>query len=201
MNMISLLDLLNFTEKFPEKKRKKGGRYFGRSKAYSIDHDLVETPRVAVEALLSVEKFQGNILEPCAGKGAISNILEEYGYEVVSRDLIDRGIKKIETGKSYFQSNEIFDNVVTNPPYKFANQFCYHAIQHSRYKVAFLLRVNFLETVSRREWLFDNKDLPTCFERLYVFSERVPFGEAQMVLYCWFLWNKNFQGTPTIHWL
>jgi hypothetical protein len=200
MSSTSLLDLLNFNENL--EKRKDRARFIRRNVKYSADMDFVETPPEAVEALLSVERFEGDILEPCAGKGAISKILIAHGYNVISRDLVDRNNEKVEANKDYFASTEMFGNVITNPPYRKATQFAYHAIQHVYHKVAFLLRGTFLETPTRRDWLFENPELPTCFEKLYVFSERLPFGESNMIMYCWFLWNKQFHGNhPTIHWL
>lgn len=35
-------------------------------------------------------KLNNNILEPCCGQGHISKVLEEFGYNVTSTDLIDR---------------------------------------------------------------------------------------------------------------
>lgn len=201
----SLLEFLNFEDTQPRKKKK--GNFTSsssrRNTSYEQGLDFVETPSIATEALLSVEKFRGNILEPCAGRGAISSILIEHGYDVISRDLVDREKKRvpIDADKNYFHSNEMFDNVVTNPPFRFASQFAYHAIQHVRYKVAILCRGGFLETKPRKNFLFDNPDIPTCFEKLYVFSERLPFGKENMVMYCWFIWNKEFKGIPTVHWL
>lgn len=56
-----------------------------------VPHDFYPTPPEAVRALLSVETFTGSIWEPACGDGAISKVLIEAGFEVVSTDLIDRG--------------------------------------------------------------------------------------------------------------
>jgi hypothetical protein len=56
-----------------------------------VPHDFYPTPPEAVRALLSVETFTGSVWEPACGDGAISKVLIEAGFEVVSTDLIDRG--------------------------------------------------------------------------------------------------------------
>jgi len=56
-----------------------------------VSHDFYPTPPEAVRALLSVETFTGSVWEPACGDGAISKVLIEAGFEVVSTDLIDRG--------------------------------------------------------------------------------------------------------------
>src|SRR5271170_4493549 len=55
-------------------------------------------PRATIE-LLEKEKFGQTVLEPCCGNGAISKILQDNGYTVISRDLYDWGYG--ETGKDF----------------------------------------------------------------------------------------------------
>ena len=61
--------------------------------------DFYPTPPEAVEALLSVEKFIGDIWEPACGDGAISKVLE-VEHNVVSSDLNDYGFGK--SGVDFF---------------------------------------------------------------------------------------------------
>src|SRR5262249_58605533 len=53
--------------------------------------DLYETPDVAVEALLRVEKIPQRIWEPAAGKGAIARVLRGHGHAVIASDIYDYG--------------------------------------------------------------------------------------------------------------
>ena len=55
------------------------------------EHDFYATHPDAVRALLDREKFSGDIWENCAGQGHVSEVLKEYGYNVISTDLINRG--------------------------------------------------------------------------------------------------------------
>src|ERR1700747_3345882 len=52
--------------------------------------DLYETPVVAVEALLRVEKIPRAVWEPAAGRGAIARVLRERGHTVVTSDIVAR---------------------------------------------------------------------------------------------------------------
>ena len=54
--------------------------------------DFYETPIEAVQALLSVESFTGEIWECACGKNRIANILKDNNYNVFSSDLVDRGV-------------------------------------------------------------------------------------------------------------
>ena len=62
--------------------------------------DFYPTPIEATQALLDREKFTGNVLEPACGDGAMSKVLINNGYQVISSDLFDRGYGK--TGINFY---------------------------------------------------------------------------------------------------
>lgn len=74
------------------------------------------------------ESFNRNIWECANGKGHLSNILIDRGYNVFKSDIINRNDDK-ETKIIDFLKinerpfNESFD-IITNPPYKIALDFC-----------------------------------------------------------------------------
>ena len=53
--------------------------------------DLYETPDVAVDALLRVEKVPHRVWEPACGPGAIVRVLRAHGHDVFASDLVDYG--------------------------------------------------------------------------------------------------------------
>ena len=53
--------------------------------------DLYETPPVATEALLRVERLPHWLWEPAAGRGAIVNVLRDHGHATIASDIIDYG--------------------------------------------------------------------------------------------------------------
>ena len=78
--------------------------------------EFYPTPPEATRALLSVEHFEGDIWEPACGDGAISKVLEEAGYSVISTDLINRGYGR--GGQNFLKSTTpLARNIITNPPY------------------------------------------------------------------------------------
>ena len=50
--------------------------------------DFYPTPIEATQALLDREKFTGNVLEPACGDGAMSKVLINNGYQVISSDYL-----------------------------------------------------------------------------------------------------------------
>lgn len=86
---------------------------------------------------------------------------------------------------------------MTNPPFSKANQFIHQALIHASKKVAILGRLNLLETKGRKK-LFTN--FP--FARLYVFSERIQFGQgSNAIAFAWFVWDYSHTGKPIVEWL
>lgn len=167
--------------------------------------DFYETPRVAIDALLDNEEFEGNILEPACGGGAISIALKDRGYTVRSQDIQeDCGYGK--NNVDFLKYNHKADNIITNPPYKLAEQFIWHGLEIVKHKLALLLRLTFLES-AKRYTLFLNTPIST----IYVFSKRItmyPAGQPKpknngTAAYMWIVWDKdiNPMECPTIDWL
>lgn len=163
--------------------------------------DFHETPEIATRALLAVEDFAGPIWEPACGSGAISSVLESAGHEVISTDLVARGYGP---GRIDFlmELTPRAPNIVTNPPFKLAEQFARHAVRLTSGKVALLCRLGWLEGQGRR-LMFEA--LP--FARLWVFSSRLPMmhrvgflGErsGNAIAFAWYVFEHGHSGPATI---
>ena len=167
-----------------------------------MDNDFYSTPPIATLELLKREQFNGSILECACGTGAISKVLKEnIDNEVISKDLIDRNYG--EAGKDFLNETTVYDNIITNPPFNLAVEFVEKALELSNNKVAFLMRIQFLEG-KKRKLLFD-KNPPS---RVYVFSYRLPYlrgdeeqPETSAMCLCWFVWDKNYKGDTIIKWI
>lgn len=139
--------------------------------------DFYSTPTEATEALMVVEHFPGRyIWESACGNGAISEVLKARGYSVYSTDLIDHGYGDM-TGQGFLMIRNILEvdqnlalgsNVVTNPPYRLANEFVREALDLGTRKVAMLLKLSFLEGVGRSDILDDGR-----LARVHVFRNRL----------------------------
>lgn len=165
--------------------------------------DFYPTPARATESLLSVEQFEGDIWEPACGDGAISRILEKYGHKVFSTDLIDRGFG-IPNRDFLLEYQTFVDNIITNPPFKLAEEFAQHALRCARRKVVLLCRVAWLEGKARRE-MFENTPLA----RVWVFSSRLRMqrgGKSTetsggMIAFAWYVWEHGHIGRPVLGWI
>jgi hypothetical protein len=167
-------------------------------------NDYYATHPTAVEKLLQRESFSHKILEPCCGGGHISKVLLEHGYDVVSTDLIDRGFGV--GGIDFLQHTTVDCDIVTNPPYKIGLEIVQHALEivTPNHKVAMLLKIQFLESKSRRKF-FDI--YPPKY--VYVFSERTNCAKngefekspSSAICYAWYIWVKGERSEPIIRWL
>lgn len=196
----------NFFSFFPKKevskKLKRAQSLVGFSNERA-ENDFYPTPPEATHALLQREKFEGLIWEPACGDGAISSILGDYGYDVHSTDLIDRGYGK--GGEDFLVSDFKADNIITNPPFSIAEPFLKHALNQTTGKVAFLCKLQFLEG-AKRKIIFEASPLKT----VYVFSKRIKFHangdtgkktNSSMLCFAWFVFDHKYNGEPTISWI
>lgn len=134
--------------------------------------DLHETHPIAVQSLLRVEELSPFIWEPCAGRGAISRVLLEAGYHVKATDLVS-----YEGADSYIETSIDFlmemrapakgCTIVTNPPYKLADQFIRHGLKLGC-PVIVLLRLMAIEGMNRSD-INDNY-----LYRIWAGIERLP---------------------------
>lgn len=167
-------------------------------------HDFYATDPKAIDMLFKVEHFNKNIWECACGLGHLSKRMELYGKRVFSTDLIDRGYGR--GNFNFLECNEKFEgDIITNPPYKYAEDFIFKALQLTSNKVAMLLRIQFLEGIRRYDNLFTK--VPP--KKLYVFSSRIgcamngDFGShsTTAVCYAWWIWEKGYTGDTVIKWI
>ncbi len=178
-----------------------------------VEDDFYATDPKSTKALLDNVKFEGNsFLEPCCGQGHISKLIEEYypDAEVISQDLIDRGYGSTGIDFLTYDFDRKFDNVITNPPFKLAQQFIEKSLDllNDNGKVAMFLKVQFLEGTGRKEF-FEKSPL----KYVYVFRARQspwmngsPVDEkgkkwSSTMCFAWFIFEKGYEGEPIIRWL
>ena len=165
--------------------------------------DFYATGPEAVHAVADAEQMAGEWWEPACGQGHISKVLIERGCSVVSTDLVDRGYG--EPRNDFLMEWKLrAPNIITNPPFKLANDFIAHAKALRPNKIIFLMRLNALEGVARLP-LFREPPLPLA--RVHVFSYRIrcfkdgiETDEPGMMAYAWFVFEEN-AGIPSITWL
>ncbi len=182
-------------------------------------HDFYETPIWATEKALDAMLRDGyitkqdNILEPCSGAGAISSVLEKYGFENVKNSDIQtadfvRGEKGINV---YDIEDNSCDVIFTNPPYNLmtlkeckGGSLLKEFLRISRQKVILLVNIFFLSSKDRKE-LLENSHI----QHMYIHSDRVtmfPYGEEKpknggTKMFVWVIWNKQYNDKPTFSWI
>ena len=156
-----------------------------------VKNDFVQTPKYITEALLANESFEGSILEPCCGAGAISTVLQAKGYQVISSDINEYGFG---VKRDLFTITEPVQNVITNPPFTSALQvaICKHLLSVYTKKMALLWYVKNIGNVMEGK---TRKDLKT----IWIYPERIDWVETKLGwLFAWYIWEKGYEGDVTI---
>jgi hypothetical protein len=158
--------------------------------------DLYETPACAVHALLAVEPVPSICWEPACGPGAIVSILRDSGRKVIATDLVDWGCSDAESGIDFLMERKAPTTaIVTNPPFKLAEEFVEHAINLAP-EVYMLMRLAFLEGMRWRTKGFEKH-----LARVWVFAPRLPFmhrhgyegpkNSNSGMPFAWFVFHRN----------
>ena len=160
--------------------------------------DFYETPYSLTRLILKEEKLNGLILEPAFGNGAIGKVLTEFGYTFISSDIKNNFLKQ----------NKKVDTIITNPPYSLSQEFILKAKKNAKEKIIFLLPLSYLHGKKRYDDIWLDKDFPLA--KVYVFTRYPLLGEelredgkhnTGMMVYAWYVWEKNYKGNPEIKWL
>ena len=123
-----------------------------------------------------------------------------YFGNVESADAYDYGYGAIRDFLTFPYKDRSFDWVITNPPFRLAEDFLIRSLQLAKAGVAILARTVFLESVGRYNAIFQATP-PSVFAQ---FVERVPMVRGRLddkattaTGYAWFLWDKHAQTKMT----
>jgi hypothetical protein len=165
--------------------------------------DCYDTPPVAVQSLLQVERLPHRIWEPACGTGNIVNVLRAAGHEVIATDLNDRGCPNSLPRVDFLLPGPMIEceAIVTNPPFALAEDFVAVALDRAPL-VIMLLRLAFLES-ERRSHILDSGKLA----RVHVFARRLPMMHragwegrkaSSGMAFAWFVWDQAHHGPASI---
>lgn len=167
-------------------------------------NDYYATEPKAVKLLLELEQFKGTIWECACGEGHLSKEMLDLGYKVYSSDLIDRNYGEVKDFLSAKNQRANY-HIITNPPYKDANEFIVKALSiiPKGKKVALLLPTRYLEGKARKE-LFAQYPPKV----VYVSSARIKCAKngnfdkmvGSAMSYAWFIWEKGYTGETILKW-
>jgi hypothetical protein len=147
---------------------------------------------------------QMSCLEPACGKGHMAKVLKEYFGEVHCSDAYLYGYGHHRDFLTYPYKTNAVDWVITNPPFRLAEEFVLRGLSVARHGVAILARTVFLESIGRYASIF-RESPPTKFAQ---FTERVPMVKGRLdskattaTGYAWFVWEKDVVGLPRLMWI
>ena len=172
-------------------------------------HDYYATDPLAAELLLQQEEFLTDIWECASGENHLAEVFKKHGHYVRTSDII----KRTPTTEVYdflsVDNTSWNGDIITNPPYKQATEFIYKTLSIIREgnKVAMFLKLQFMEGKERKR-LFTNHPPKV----IYVSSSRIMCakngdfetmraGGGSAVAYAWYVWEKGYNGNPTIKWI
>lgn len=174
--------------------------------------DFFPTPAWATRALIehvlrNDKNFKSMVCwEPACGAGHMSVSLNEYFGYVISSDIHDYGFEHLEV-IDFLNAEEYPNNVdwvITNPPFKEAEEFIKKGLMYANEGVAMLVRTSFLESVGRYNRLYKNNP-PSIVAQ---FVERVPMAKGRLdkkattaTSYMWLVWNKSRPDGTDMVWI
>lgn len=177
-------------------------------------YDFYETPVDATNKVLNALVEDGFITtdeliyEPCVGAGAMLQPLKEHGFHnIMASDIQDEDYIAGEKGIDVYSiPDEVCDVVFTNPPYNMMTKgnMLDELLRISKKKVILILNIFFLSSAARKEILEQSH-----LRHIYIHSDRVtmyPYGQDKpknggTKMYAWFVWDKEYDGRPTLSWI
>lgn len=170
------------------------------------------------DVLLNCFRVRGYyIWEPAAGNGNLSNYLREHGYNVIASDLKYRGCTdgSIVDGLDFlttypynkFKGAAAHPYVIlTNPPYSLATEFVEHALNilpNGGLYIA-LMNITYLHGIDRYKRVYSKGTLREVYvfsKKIHVYKNNIPTGHTSMCVYAWYVFQKGYNGQPTLYWL
>ena len=148
-------------------------------------NQFVQTPREITEVLMRFEKFDGDVLEPCCGMGAISEVVKQTNH-VISCDKNDYGYGV--TGVDLFGIRDKYDNIITNPPFIQQSKVKRHLLKITKRKLALLW---YLKNLGNEVETKQSQHLKS----VYVFNQKINWVETKLGWkFAWYVWDKEYEG-------
>jgi len=169
--------------------------------------DWYVEPEWVSQRLFAVEPFNSLIWDPCAGTGRIVHNAVTTGYEAFASDIDPRQfVGSVQPHDFMLTGAMQFPNIVTNPPFKIAEDIVLKALSIVTGKLACLLTANWVQGDKRSRWLETSP-----LRRVLFVTPRpsMPPGEVLMAGgkpgngttdYAWYIWEPGYAGKPEIGW-
>lgn len=169
-------------------------------------NDLYETEAWATEAFIHYFPVHGaELWEPAAGNHKMADVFRKHGASVFTSDIqtYDRAHDAEFDFLSAREDYEVFDQIVTNPPYgkgnRLAVKFAEKALQRCTGTVGLLLTAKFDSGKTRRHLFADNQR----FVAKIVLLDRIQWFEGDSTGtedHAWYVWGPRplLRTTPQL---
>lgn len=138
------------------------------------------------------------VWEPACNRGFMVRPLEEFFGEVVASDVHDYGRGYVVRDFLFPGDIRNVDWIISNPPFRLAQQFIERASEIARVGFAMIVRTAFLEGIGRYNDLF-SKNPPSVIaqftERVVMVKGRLDPTGSTATAYCWLVWIDGEDGT------
>ena len=156
------------------------------------------------------------IWDPCAGGGTIPDAFAQRGHRTIATDIVDRGYAGL--AEKWDATNEAAPisvppgarvDVVTNPPFKLAEQIARRMLALADHRVCILQQLSFLASRGRQA-LFH--DFPP--SDILILSHRPSMPPGHLIAdlgdkafrggttdFCWIVWTKPHDRETRARWL
>ncbi|MBN7758952.1 methyltransferase [Nitratireductor aquimarinus] len=142
--------------------------------------------------------------EPACNRGHMARPLGEFFREVVASDVHDYGTGHVILDFLFPGDVRKVDWIITNPPFRLAQQFIDRSSQIARHGFAMIVRSAFLEGVGRFNGLFSVNPpsiIAQFTERVVMVKGRLEPKGSTATAYCWLVWidgetDTRFQWIP-----
>lgn len=146
--------------------------------------------------------------EPTCGRGFMAATLAEYFGGVRASDIAPFGygetVDFLDVTQASATEADRPDWIVTNPPFRLAEEFARRALDLAQRGTAMLVRTGFIEGAGRYRRLFEHR--PPSFvaqfvERVPILRGRVDPKASTATGYCWLVWQRNAEAPTRLIWV
>lgn len=165
-------------------------------------HDFYATEPKATELLLTLDTFS-NVWECACGGGDMAEVLRKHNILSFASDKYYSGYG-VEQDFLTTQ-NKWHGDIITNPPYKYANEFIKKALDllEDGHKLALFMPCRYLAGKARKKSFTEYPPY-----KVWVSSSRLICAingdfdsvKESAVDYAWFIWHKGYSGETKLGW-
>ncbi len=190
-----------------------------RSTEERQEDDFYITPPAAIDDLLKLWQIPvgKKIWENAVGNGSLFYKLKDLGFNVTGSD--KNTWKQGFFVNNFLQNPNWFENqfgskpdiILTNPPYgrKILNEWITKSLEQTRRWLVLFCKLTLLESIERAKIFKSQMNLKHVFVygprinpiRWSYVKEGIKLKSSGTAAYAWYVWDKTYQGLPTIDWI